>query len=299
MRLLDFINEKTNNAYKDFKLVSVIFDEKLKVITFKFLYKESIHDDDKNILNKLIREYIKEDIEVVVKCKKAYVDNELVLDVIYNFIVRNFNSIGVDFLKDNIKVNISDDNIYVNIECTPFQHNYIINNSIDSEIISYANSFFFEPFILNIDKVESRDVLLEDLQPINIDLTDHSENNFKYHKINNLISFIGEVGGNAIQIKSIKGILQDIEIAGTLKFLTEKSFESKRKDKEGNTITKTYYSFSIIDKTGRMNCVYFPTKSDLIKFQSLQEDCVVLVHGDIEEFNGRVNFKVKSKSCSN
>ena len=294
MKLLDFINEKSNNAYKDFKLVSVIFDEKLKVLTFKFLYKDIIREDDKANLISLIREYIKEDVDVIVKCKKAYIDKELVLEVIYNFIIRNFNSIGVDFVKDNIKVNLADDSIYVHIECTPFQHNYIINNSIDMEIIDYANSFFFEPFVLSLDKTEEHDVLLEDMPVIDIDLTDHGVNTLKYHKISNLNNFIGEVRGVAVQLGSIIGTQQDIEIAGTLKFLTEKSFESKRKDKEGNTVVKTYYSFSILDKTGRMNCVYFPTKADLIKAQSLQEGSTILVHGDMEEFNGRVNFKVKS-----
>ena len=300
MKLLDFINEKSNNAYKDFKLVSVIFDEKLKNCTFKFLYKDIIGDNDRKELIKLIKEYISNDaIDIVVKCKKAYIDNELVLEVIYNFIIRNFNSIGVDFLKENINVNIFDNNICVDISCTPFQYDYINNNSIDKEIVDYANSFFFEPFVLNIIKTDDKDILLEDIPIIQIDLTDKSENLFKYKKINNIQPYIGEVNGNPIEISSVKGVLNDIEIAGVIKFITEKSFESKRKDKDGNTLIRTYYSFSLIDKMNRMNCVYFPTKNDLIKFQSLQEGASIIVHGDVEDFNGRINFKVKSIAFCN
>ena len=29
MKLLDYINQNTNDAYKDFKLVSIIFDEEI------------------------------------------------------------------------------------------------------------------------------------------------------------------------------------------------------------------------------------------------------------------------------
>ena len=90
MKILDFINEKTNNAYKDFKLVSVIFDENELMCTFKFLYKDTIFDNARNELVKLISEYINEDIQIVVKCKKAYIDNDLVRDVIYNFITKNY-----------------------------------------------------------------------------------------------------------------------------------------------------------------------------------------------------------------
>ena len=86
MKILDFINQKTNNAYKDFKLVSVIFDEKNLECTFKFLYKDEILNNARRELAELIREYFNEDINIVVKCKKAYVDSELVRDIIYNFI---------------------------------------------------------------------------------------------------------------------------------------------------------------------------------------------------------------------
>lgn len=295
MRLLDFINEKHNNAYKDFKLVSVIFDEKEKSCTFKFLYKDTIKEEDRTILASAIKQYLKEDVNVIVKCKKAYVDSTLVQDVIYNFIVRNFSSIGVDFVKENIKVVVDAGEIRTDIYCTSFQYDYITNNSIDNEIVGYANSFFFENFILNLIKNNvEEEVSLTDIPTINIDLSDSSAPVFKYHKINNLVDFIGTVRGNPIQIADVKGVLQDIEIAGVVKFLVEKSFEGKRKDKDGNVVVKTYYSFAIVDKTGRMNCVYFPPKAELIKFQSMQENSTIIVHGDVEEFNGRTNFKVKS-----
>ena len=41
MKLIDYINQKTNNTYKDFKLVSVIFDEKKLECCYKFLYKNA------------------------------------------------------------------------------------------------------------------------------------------------------------------------------------------------------------------------------------------------------------------
>ena len=295
MRFLNFINEKTNNAYKDFKLVSVVFDETLLQVTFKFLYKDTIRDNDKDTLTALIKEFIKEDVVVVVKCKKAYIDKDLVRDVIFNFIIRNFNSIGIDFKKENISVNISDE-IAVQISCTPFQHEYITGNSVEQEIVNYANGFFFEPFSLQIVADEQLSNVEDIVIPtIAIDLSGGEQSNpFKYHKVDNLNNYIGEVLGNPIQISSIKSSLENIEVVGIIKFLTEKSFESKRKDKEGNSVIKVYYSFGLQDPTGRINCVYFPTKSDIAKAQSLKDEDKIIVHGDVEDFNGRLSFKVKS-----
>lgn len=295
MKLLDFINEKSGNAYKDFKLVSVIFDEEKVECTFKFLYKDTIRDEDRGILHELISEYIGEkDVNIVVKCKRAYIDCDLVKDVLFNFIIRHYSSIGIDFTKENLDIKIVDGQIETKINCTSFQKDYIINNSIDKEIIGYANSFFFEPFSLEIQSQidESDDI---DIVPtIDIDLSSHEEHNFKYISIGNIVPFIGEVNGNPIQISNIKEALSDIEIAGKIKFINERSFVSKRKDKEGNAINRVYYGFSMQDSTGRMNCVYFPNKADLIKFQAMTEDTTIVIHGDVEEFNDRINFKVKS-----
>ena len=296
MNILDYINQNTNDAYKDFKLVSVIFDEENLELTCKFLYKDTIEDNARDELHKLICDYFNEPkVKVVVKCKKAYIDESLVRDVLYNFIIKNFNSIGLDFDKSRIQVSISD-YISVVINCNEFQYQYINGNSVESEIINYANSFFFEDFelSLNIDTgIVSR--LDDEIIPVlDIDLSSPTEPEYKYHKVENLQNFIGEVNGSPIQIASIKGSMEGIEVAGNLRFLNLKSFESKRKDKEGNAVVKDFFRFVVADKTGRIDCVYFPTKADNAKSMTLAEGQNVIVKGDAELFNDRLSIKVKA-----
>ena len=296
MNILDYINQNTNDAYKDFKLVSVIFDEEKLELTCKFLYKDTIADNAREELYDLITKYFNEPkIKVVVKCKKAYIDEGLVRDVLYNFIIKNFNSIGLDFEKSRIDVTITD-YIAVVINCNEFQYQYINGNSVENEIINYANSFFFEDFELSLNVDAGIKSKLDDniIPVLDIDLRDTSSPEYKYHKIDNLQNFIGEVNGNPIQISSIKSAMEGIEVAGTLKFLNQKSFESKRKDKEGNTIIKDFFRFVITDKTGRIDAVYFPTKADNAKSMTLAEGQNIIVKGDVELFNDRLSIKVKA-----
>ena len=294
MELLNFINQKTNNAYKDFKLVSVIFDENNLSCTFKFLYKDNISENTKDELSNLIKQYLQEDVEIIVKCKKAYIDESLIRDVIYNFIIKNFSSISQDFKKEDIRVTINEA-INVTISCNEFNRDYILDNSIDKEIINYANGFFFEDFYLNIEfNGETKSDNDEVIQVLDIDLSDPTESNLKYHKVDKLENYIGEVSGNPVHISCIKSAFEHIEIGGTIKFFTEKSFESKRKDKEGNAVIRRYFSFSLSDKTGHINCVYFPTKADMEKTEALADGQNIIVNGDVEDFNGRINFKVKN-----
>ena len=296
MKLLDFINEKTNNAYKEFKLVSVIFDEETKECLFKFLYKDIINDGDKDRLITLIKEYFKEDVPIVVKCKKAYIDIDLIKDIVHNYIINNYNSVGIDFDKDRIIVNISD-SINVKVNCTEFQYKYLNNNAIIKDIIDYSQGFFFENFDLELLlDGNSANQTIEEIVIDNtlFDVSEDNANNIKYHKVSNINNYIGEVVGTPIHISCIKSARDDIEIAGKIRFLTQKSFESKRKDKEGNSIIKEYYSFTLTDKTGRINCVYFPVKADVAKSVNITDDQNVILHGSVEEYNGRINFKVKA-----
>ena len=296
MKLLDYINQNTNDAYRDYKLVSIIFDEEKNELTFKFLYKEEMADNAKDELYKLISKYINEPaVKIVIKCKKAYIDESLVRDVLYNFISKNFTSIGLDFKKSRIDVSITD-YISVVINCTEFQYQYIKDNSVESEIIEYANSFFFEDFSLelNCDSTLKSTINEEIVASMDIDLKDPTEPTFKYHKIDNLQKFIGDVNGNPIQISSIKSAMEGVEVAGTIRFLNLKSFESKRKDKEGNAIIKDFFSFTIADKTGRINAVYFPNKADNAKAMTIQEGQNIVARGDVEVFNDRQSLKVKA-----
>jgi DNA polymerase III epsilon subunit family exonuclease len=72
-----------------------------------------------------------------------------------------------------------------------------------------------------------------------------------------------------------------------------------RKDKEGNAIIKDFFSFTIVDKTGRINAVYFPTKADNAKSMTLEEGQNVIVKGDVENFKDRQSIKVKAIAFAN
>lgn len=295
MRLLDIINEKTNNAYKNFKLVSVIFDKKQRECVFKFLYKDEIKNDDKETLKRIIEEFLNQDVQVVIKCKKAYIDADLVRDILYNFIIRNFASIAVNFKKENINVEI-DDSINVTITCNDFIYKYMISNNIKEEIMAYADGFFFEPFGLEITKTENeviKDISLQDSFDFSFD--DDSQK-LKFIKIENVKKCIGETNNCPVEISSLTGASDNIEIAGEIKFFTQKSFESKRKDKNGENIMRYYYSFILSDGKGKINCVLFPNKADMLKASQLKDGDIVVCHGATEDFNGRFNFKATSVS---
>lgn len=299
MKILDYINSKTNNTYKDFKLVSVIFDKSEKECTFKFLYKDSCKDEDRETLSRLIKEYMDEDVSIVVKLKKAYVDDGLVKTIFNNYISRHNASLAENFSTDDIKVEIAD-TINVIISCGDFAYNYLSGSDVRADILSYVQGFFFEPVYIELNKkdVPRTEINEFDLIPAETFILEDAPEakKIKYVKVKLLDDKDVEIfNNNAISIDSISTKMETAEIAGEVLFLNEKSFESKRKDKEGNSVIKHYFSFTLKDNSGRMNCVYFPTKDGFETTKAfLTENKTIIVSGTPEEFNGRVNFKVKN-----
>ena len=231
MKLLNYINEKTNNAYKYFKLVSVIFDKSNKQCVFKFLYQNEIPDDAKDILTKLIDDYLGNKVEVVVKCKKAYLDVDLVKTVLFNFITKNYASVS-GFEKNNINVEI-DGEIYINLNCSDFQYKYLSNPDIKNEILDYMHNFFFESVEIDIHNSHFVDDIDDDIIDTGLLGTvydDKNENKLVGVKVANITNVIGEVKGCPYGIKGINSALEFVEIAGQVMFVAEKSFETKRKE---------------------------------------------------------------------
>ena len=299
MKILDYINNKTDNPYKDFKLVSVIFDRAEKECTFKFLYKETCKEEDREILSKLIKEYIDEEVGIVVKLKKAYVDEGLIKTIFTNYINRHNTSLSDNFSSSDIRVEI-DETISVTISCGDFAYNYLSGFDVRADITAYMQGFFFEPIYIDLEKKDmpKQESNVADLIPAETFILEDNEETkkIKYQKLkfpedtkNN------DISDTAITIDSLTTTMESAQIAGEILFLNEKSFESKRKDKDGNSVIKHYFSFTLKDSTGRINCVYFPTKDGFEKTKEfLVEHKTIVASGVAEDFNGRMNFKVKT-----
>lgn len=292
MKILDYINKKTNNAYIDFKLVSVIFDRNSHDLTFKFLYKNELKDDDKVTLTKLINEYLPQKVNVIVKCKKAYVDKDLIRDVIYNFIIKHYSSVASDLTKSDILVELTD-SINVTINCNEFNYKHLSSSAILKDIFDYGEGFFFEPFYVEIKS--TKEDTAEEIEIDNPFLDDYSPTKkIKSYKVTDIKNISGEVNGYPIDISSIEGAMESVEISGTIRYFSQNEYKSKRVDKDGNEIIKTRFNFALEDKAKKIQCVIFPRKADAPKLMSLKDGDYVIVRGSVEDFNGRLSLKVEA-----
>ena len=305
LKFLEYLNEKTNNTYKDIKLVGVIYDNEIDNIILKFLYNtDSFTDEDKETIKKCFIEYIPFDYDrVVVKAKKSYIDSKIVQSEVYKYMITYYKTLNSVFSIDNVLTQGDEKEMVIKISLPKFHYDFLKSKDFENELYEYLNLIFFGNFTIHLISldVESNfeNILIASAEQMQEDLghMDYEPVEIKYNKVTNIQKFLGrnEINGHPMQLKSIDRPYEVLEIAGKISFFTEKSFV-KNKDEKGNEVKRIYYSFMLSDDSGKFNCVYFPTKTDADKAKQLADGDEVILTGSVEEFNGRLNYKVMAVS---
>ena len=175
----------------------------------------------------------------------------------------------------------------------------MINKKHDKMIIdSLNNSFFGEFSITFIPKqtLKSNDILKEKELEIERMIENTTVLKPRILSVELYDTFAGQqiTSTEAYEIGSIKKPQENIQICGKINYFLKRSFMSKKKDAQGTSVEREYFSFNLNDGTGKIGCVCFPSKMDFEAISSLTDDREVIAMGDVEDYNGRINFKIKS-----
>lgn len=296
-KILEFLKNNLNNTY--LKLVSVVYNKKTEVATFKFIYENEISDDEKLKITQLISDFYQNKFKVDVRLKRSYLDEDAVQEFCYRNVVENCKSI-LDFSKKDVRVSIDNKNVDINICIAEQFADFFESKNYERNLIKQLDENFFGDFSVVINKKQSidvNDVFKEKEEELDALISATVFENRKPVVVEIIEQVVGEKPSQeAREIDSIKGEINGVTICGKMLYFLKKSFVSKKKDADGNSAEREFFSFTLSDHTGRMQCVFFPNKQNKEKLEELdgKQDLEVVILGDVEEYNGRLSCKVKS-----
>ncbi len=298
-KFLEFLNKNINNTY--LKLVSVVYDKDAKVATFKFIYDNSIPDDERTRLSGLISDYYENKFKVEVKLKRSYLDEDALQEFCYRNVLENCKSI-LDFNKKDVCVAIDEKQVKIDLNIAEQFVEFLQNKSYDRDLVKNLGNNFFGEFQVEIHAKKPAyvdDVIKEKEEELDALIASTVFDSEKKIEVEITEPLFGEISDNsAIELGGIKSARSGIQVCGKLLYYLKKTFVSKRKDAEGNAVEKEFFSFSLDDGTGKLQAVVFPNKLTIDKLNELQEKdgLEVIAGGDVEEYNGRLSLKVKAMS---
>ena len=150
--LLAYINSKTNNAYQYVKLVGVVYDKISNKTVFKFVYEydKSFKSTDKELFFNLINQFYDGTIDIDVKVKRDYIDEEVVTDIVYKYMYE-LASIKQDIAKDNISALINDNYVEVNVKVSKPVYEYLNSKDFTNALTTYLNNSSFSTFEVKLE----------------------------------------------------------------------------------------------------------------------------------------------------
>ena len=304
-KLIEFLKVNASDLFSDIKIVNIAYNKATNTLVVKVVYKEDFNFDEtiKNRLKTLINSYLNiTNLKIEIKSKKNLPEETAIKELIKYFINKNFASVFATMQTDEISVNIAENLISVNLQILSVFNDYLKQKNFDIELKNFLERNFFQNFevgltIKNDDKKlnEEFDEHLKIFESIvQSDLVEAKPTTFEIFEVNPIVG--QQVENIALATSSLNANCVNVTVAGEINFIVKKSYVSKRKNSEGEE--KFYYSFVLNDGYGKVNCVYFPQKNAFEKFEEILEKSQIAVVGDTEEFNGRLNFKVKGiASC--
>ena len=249
---------------------------------------------------RLVNDFYSGKVDAEVKVKRDYVDEEVISDMVYKFLYANFTSFQTEISRENINVVIAD-RINVEILLSKPLYEYMSSKNATQLIENYLQDNTFEYFDVNLllDQSNAKfNRAITEKQEMVRELGNVDGLGLRQIIIEKVIKVFGTIGTITYDLSTVKSAMQNCQIAGKVRYFTQKSFKSKKPDKSGNYPDKKYYTWSLGYEGNTMQCVYFPLKQDSENDFALAEDMTVVVCGNVEEYNGRINFKVKAlASC--
>ena len=311
--LLEYINDKTNNKYNYLKLKEVVYHQKANKCVVFFIYPHKHNEPTQETLNELtnvVSKYLQIEAKVEVFLNKSYLEEDLLKKYIINYFENSHKSIAGSVKNGVFDIDIDDLEVKIKMSFIQETVDYIEQSRIKDLLLEEFNKNFCGYFNINFSTIADSnnenyyDSLLKDrLKKLQreSELNELLSPKRKRYPVANKRLLLGEeITVDPQTIKDTTKVGAGVILAGRVKFLTQKTYKSKRTEKNENgeevQVEKPYFRFVLEDKTGNIGAVIFPSKANYHKMNLLDNGQTIIVKGDISEFNNKMELSVKSIS---
>lgn len=299
-KLIQYLKLNASKLFESIKIVNISYNKTTNSLVVKVVYLSDFdfNDNCKSELCVLINKFLNiKDLKIDIKSKKSLVDDSVVRELVNYYLNKYYASIYTTMQKEDLSIKIAENNVYVTMLLMSVFKQHLASKNFELELKNFLQNNYFQNFEISLQDKDNKDELKDLLEENTKIFESMIQSEFEEvapttFELVNVEDYIGsKVENIALASCSITPTNENITVAGELNFITKKSYVSKRKNSKGEE--KEYYNFVLNDGYGKIHCVYFPTQESKEKFEQLTEKTTIAVVGDVEEFNGRLNFKVK------
>lgn len=260
-------------------------------------------DENASLSNfeKELKDLTKLETKIEFKVKKYAESGDEVAKLLHKIMVSN----PLTFVSNSdisyLDVVVENENVNVCITCTN-----VVKETIEKgekqNIINELNEHYLNNFIFNYNiQNESLEEINLDTRKQKLDYVLENVKNEESYEVKNISPIFGERLITSVRsIASVKVPMEGIYLAGRINYLKKTNYTRKfTKDGKEIEMEKTRYNFELVDHSGKINAVVFPSKANLQKCELIENGKEVVVLCDVEDYAGKLSMSVKEMGyCS-
>ena len=262
------LRRKLNNEFDFLKIYKVVYNTTFSKCLIHFIYPEDekkLTDYQKKKITDAVQELLSIEGDLECKFTKSYLDKNIIISRLQEFVKKNFPSVVDSVIEDNFEYHREGQFVSLVFCCNQTIYGFINDNDVTNRILDYLNKNFCGEFDFKI-KCTGMDFdtsTLVERQIKSLSSLPTQRKVQRYKVLNPLKVFGGDILCEPELIKNQATEKKSVILAGIVSNLVEKEFTPKRfknnnknnaKNNEDKVLSeppkRKYYTFTLTDYTG-------------------------------------------------
>lgn len=289
--ILESLNKKFNNKYNYLKLLNVIFDRSIHLVTITFLYPCTINEmsvEDKKCVEEFVRGFLSLHSDIRLKFRKSFLDEKLIVGEVVEFFKENKKGLLPYLNRENISS--SNENLDVHVKLSLNQD--VLSLLDEEQFKKQLKSYLDKRFIANIyiEVTENEETLPDEIEADDILPTLPRTRRYKVGIEKYIIG--AEISPNPEYIEDMVKPKESVILSGFITKLNQRKYIAKNGRFKGKE--RILYTFTLRDSSGSIECTYFCGKTHEKDIESIEDMSMLICVGDVREnFSGKLGYTIR------
>lgn len=300
------LRKEFGDKYNFLQVYSVVFSKSENLTTITFLFDEKIKeitDEQREELQNFFAKKLELFSSLKLKFRKSFLDEDLIAKETLKILQGAFKSSVGEICESDISVQ-KDDVIHISISAPNLVATSLEDRGADKFLETELSKEFIAKFAVKIVVCENKVIdtsVLEERERLAPRMYMQNRVVTKRYEVGDVFMMFGqEITPKPEFIKNISGEKLSVILSGVISNFQKKHYIKKKEKAKGeNAKESSYYTFTLTDSSGRMNCTYFSSLTNEKKMDKLADDTRVIIIGDVQKFNNNYTCYVRSLGLCN
>ena len=300
------LRKEFGDKYNFLQVYSVVFSKSENLTTITFLFDEKVKeitDEQREELQNFFAKKLELFSSLKLKFRKSFLDEDLIAKETLKILQSAFKSSVGEICESDIAVQ-KDDVIHIFISAPNLVATSLEDRGADKFLETALSKEFIAKFAVKIVVCENKVIdtsVLEERERLAPRLYMQNRVVTKRYEVGDVFMMFGqEITPKPEFIKNISGEKLSVILSGVISNFQKKHYIKKKEKAKGeNAKESSYYTFTLTDSSGRMNCTYFSSLTNEKKMDKLGDDARVIIIGDVQKFNNNFTCYIRSLGLCN